>query len=113
MNDTGRVHKAKRVYAVWRIQASLVIHAVPWEQSGSPAAMQPGVHPRPCECSLAVFSSLGPWNQAMGAGRKDWVSFLFYLYFPMNPPNFATLQNEGFACCFFCVLLRGGTERAG
>lgn len=31
----------------------------------------------------------------------------------MNPPNFATLQNEGFACCLFCVLLRGGTERTG
>lgn len=31
----------------------------------------------------------------------------------MNPPNFATLQNEGIADFFFGVLLRGGMERAG
>lgn len=64
---------------VWRIQASRVICAVPWEQLGSPAAMQLGVRASPCECSLAVFSQ--PWNQAMGAGRKDWVSFLVFLVF--------------------------------
>lgn len=80
VNCTVQVHKAKRVHAVWRIQASLMIHAVPWEQFGSPAAMQPGVHASPCECSLAVFSSLGPGIKPWVLGERIGFPFCFFFY---------------------------------
>lgn len=112
--DTVQVHKAVCVHDVWRIQAPLMIDALPWEQSGSPAALQPGVRASPCECNLAIFSQ--PWNQAMGAWRKDWVSFLgfIFLIFSYEPTQFCNTAKWRL-CLFFCVcvLLREGTERAG
>lgn len=67
---------------MWRIQASLVIHAVPWKQLGSPAAMQLGVRASPCECSLAVLSSLSPgikpWVLGERIGFPFWCFVLFF-----------------------------------
>lgn len=60
------MHEKLSVHTVRRIQTSLMIYAVPKEQFGSLAAMQPGVHASPCEYSLAVFSFLDlgikPWE---------------------------------------------------
>lgn len=105
------MHEKLSVHTVRRIQTLLMIYAVPKEQFGSLAAMQPCVHASPCECRLAVFFSW-PWNQAMGAGRKDWVSSLLFWYFPMNPPKSATLQNEGIPDFYFLCPAEGRDRKS-